>query len=194
MRQSIQQALDALKAGNERFAQGMNQKEKSIIALREKLIKGQEPYAAVLTCSDSRVAPEVVFDTCLGELFVIRVAGNVLEPLGLTTLELAIAELHIPVIVVMGHSQCKAVSTAMEGVPEESYLFPLVQGIALGGNVPEGRSKQEQMISCVKHNAVYQAKEIVRRSSIVREATKKGLKICPSYYDFFSGYVHWLSA
>jgi carbonic anhydrase len=100
------EALDRLKAGNARFVSGSARfptVQKEILA---ELAKGQQPYATILGCSDSRVPPELVFDAGFGELFVIRVAGNVLGPAVLGTLQYAGAHLHTPLFVVLGHEGC----------------------------------------------------------------------------------------
>src|SRR6187431_185721 len=106
-------ALARLIEGNERFMRGAARfptVQKDILA---KLAKGQQPYATILGCSDSRVPPELVFDASFGELFVVRVAGNVLGPTILGTLQYAAAHLQTPLFVVMGHEGCGAVEAAI---------------------------------------------------------------------------------
>jgi carbonic anhydrase len=108
------EALERLKAGNARFVSGhahFPTVQKEILA---EMARGQHPYATILGCSDSRVPPELVFDAGFGELFVIRVAGNVLGPAVLGTLQYAGSHLHTPLFVVLGHEGCGAVSAALE--------------------------------------------------------------------------------
>src|SRR5690242_6940553 len=108
------EALARLVEGNERFVRGQARfptVQKEVLA---ELAKGQEPYATILGCSDSRVPPELVFDAGFGELFVIRVAGNVLGPSILGTLQYAATQLHTPLFVVLGHEGCGAVQAAIE--------------------------------------------------------------------------------
>src|SRR6188768_1684766 len=110
---SADEAVQRLKAGNERFLAGTARfptVQKEILA---DLAKGQQPYATILSCSDSRVPPELVFDAGFGELFVIRVAGNVLGSAILGTLQYAGAHLHTQLFVVMGHEGCGAVQAAV---------------------------------------------------------------------------------
>src|SRR6187399_2713461 len=114
------EALARLREGNERFIRGEARFptiQKEILA---ELAKGQQPYATILGCSDSRVPPELVFDAGFGELFVIRVAGNVLGPSILGTLQYAASHLHTPLLVVMGHEDCGAVKAAIASKFEDA--------------------------------------------------------------------------
>src|SRR5690349_24234790 len=111
---SAADVLARLAAGNERFVRGEARfptVQKEVLA---DLAKGQAPYATILGCSDSRVPPELVFDAGFGELFVVRVAGNVLGPSILGTLQYAATHLHTPLFVVMGHDGCGAVGAAID--------------------------------------------------------------------------------
>ena len=110
---TAEEALSRLKEGNARFVSGQARfptMQKEVLA---DLAKGQQPYATVLGCSDSRVPPELVFDAGFGELFVIRVAGNVLGPSIVGTLQYAGAHLHTPLFIVLGHEGCGAVKAAI---------------------------------------------------------------------------------
>ena len=107
--------LEALKEGNERFANGKSTRIADYSADRERLANGQQPFAVVLCCSDSRVAPEILFDQSLGDLFVIRNAGNVVDEDVLGSIEYAVEHLGTKLVVVMGHSSCGAVTAACQG-------------------------------------------------------------------------------
>src|SRR5439155_1280302 len=107
------QALERLKAGNTRFAADKSNPKNIGKDRRAVLAKGQHPFAVVLTCADSRVAPELVFDQGLGDLFVLRVAGNIADPFVLGSIEYAVEHLHTPLIVVLGHESCGAVAAAL---------------------------------------------------------------------------------
>src|SRR5262245_13241350 len=127
------EVLERLRAGNDRFVRGKARfptVQKEILA---KLAKGQQPYATILGCSDSRVPPELVFDAGFGELFVIRVAGNVLGPAVLGTLQYAGAHLHTPLFVVIGHEGCGAVQAAVDwkfrGTAQRSRIEVLLERI-----------------------------------------------------------------
>lgn len=109
-----QDALTKLKEGNLRFISGAHNHAGVSMEVVKALAAGQKPYAIVLTCSDSRVAPELLFDTGLGELFVVRVAGNVADPIILGSIEYAAEHLGTPLIVVLGHEKCGAVKATVE--------------------------------------------------------------------------------
>src|SRR4051812_41623584 len=111
---SADEALQRLVDGNERFLSGRTRWERETAAALATLTDGQQPYATILGCSDSRVPPELVFDTGLGELFVVRVAGNVFSGEVAGTLQYAGVHLGTPLIVVLGHSGCGALTAALE--------------------------------------------------------------------------------
>ena len=111
-RLSGKQVWQRLIAGNMRFVQGLFQ-GRNLLDLRQTLTRGQQPEAAVLCCSDSRVPAEIIFDRSLGDLFVVRTAGLVLEPTSIGSLEYAVAHLHVPLLVVKGHQCCGAVTAAV---------------------------------------------------------------------------------
>ncbi len=124
------QVWQRLIAGNMRFVQGLFQ-GRNLLDLRRTLIRGQQPEAAVLCCSDSRVPAEIIFDQSLGDLFVVRTAGLVLEPTSMGSLEYAVAHLHVPLLVVKGHECCGAVTAAVTH-PEndEGHIKAIVAKIA----------------------------------------------------------------
>src|SRR6476660_1721437 len=111
---SAEEALQRLKAGNERFIAGTTQFPTAQKEILSDLAKGQHPYATILSCSDSRVPPELVFDAGFGELFIIRVAGNVMSPEIAGRVQYAGRHLHTPLFVVLGHTNCGAVAAAIE--------------------------------------------------------------------------------
>ena len=115
MKPNSQHALDLLKEGNARFVSGDLIPKDDYSELREQLSKGQHPFAVVLCCSDSRVAPEIICDQKLGDLFVIRNAGNVIDKHVLGSIEYAVEHLGTSLVVVMGHSCCGAVTAAHLG-------------------------------------------------------------------------------
>jgi carbonic anhydrase len=111
---SAQQALEQLRAGNKRFATGARNTENLTRQDRRDLVTGQEPFAIILGCSDSRVPAEIVFDQGLGDLFVIRVAGNIVAPSQVGSVEFAAERFHTRLVVVLGHSLCGAVQATLE--------------------------------------------------------------------------------
>ena len=127
---TAREAWQQLVEGNDRFVKGRPM-SRDLPALRQSLVKGQHPQAAVLCCSDSRVPAEVIFDQCLGDLFVVRTAGLVLEPTSLGSLEYAVAHLHVPLLVINGHEFCGAVTATVHHPDlDESHITAVVQQIA----------------------------------------------------------------
>jgi carbonic anhydrase len=130
---NVRTALDKLRRGNEIYAAGNFDPARASASRRVELVKGQHPFAVVLTCADSRVPPELIFDQGLGDLFVIRTAGAVADSAVLGSIEYATEHLHVPLVVVMGHSSCGAVKAALEpaghGPDIASNLTKLVAAI-----------------------------------------------------------------
>ena len=118
--------LAELKSGNGHHVAHRNQHPHESLERRRQLISGQHPHAEILSCSDSRVPPEIVFDQGLGDLFVVRVAGNVVTDTEIGSLEYGAEHLHIPVLVVLGHESCGAVTAAVKGDPPEGHIAALV--------------------------------------------------------------------
>ncbi len=112
---NAQQALQMLKEGNGRFRESLQTKDVSSQRRQELLNKGQKPFAVILGCSDSRVPPEIIFDQALGDIFVIRVAGNVVSPIELGSIEYGAEHLHAPLLVILGHDNCGAVKATVDG-------------------------------------------------------------------------------
>src|SRR5207344_3596771 len=134
-RYTADEALARLVAGNERFVRGQARfptVQKEVLAA---LAKGQRPYATILGCSDSRVPPELVFDASFGELFIVRLAGNVISPEVMGTLQYAGVHLRTPLFVVLGHEGCGAINAALaarHGAPEPARIALLLENILPG--------------------------------------------------------------
>ncbi len=127
---SPDQALRELVAGNQRYFVGRLTHPHQDVPRRREIAGGQHPFAAVLGCADSRVAPEIVFDQGLGDLFVVRVAGNIVDDAVLGSLEYAVEHLHVPLVMVLGHTKCGAVTAAVEGGAAHGHIGALVNAIA----------------------------------------------------------------
>jgi carbonic anhydrase len=181
--------LERLAAGNARFVADETTGEGRDHVRRAALTGGQSPWAIVLSCADSRVAPELLFDTGLGELFVIRVAGNVANTSSIASIEYAIAHMGTPVIVVLGHQGCGAVTAALAGGDNGTNLNHLLAHITEGLNVEDAPSVE----SAVRSNATHVAQELRRRSQIIVEAVNAGrLRIAPAIYSLDDGSVSWV--
>lgn len=187
---NIQEVIDRLKAGNERFVADKLDGKLQNSSRREDLTGGQQPYAIILSCADSRVVPELAFDTGLGEIFVVRVAGNIANTSSIASIEYAVAHIGSPVIVVMGHESCGAVTAALSGGDNGYSLNHLLAHVAPAlAATGEGASVND----VVRKNAELTAQDLQDRSPIIRGAVEAGkLKILPAYYHLGSGEVEFL--
>src|SRR5215470_15190824 len=188
---SADKVWSELVAGNKRFVAGKHRAQ-NVVSLRKKLAAGQHPNVIVLSCSDSRVAPELVFDQALGDLFVVRTAGNVADPVGLGSIEYAIDHIHSPLLVVLGHQKCGAVTAACSGekMPTRN-LDAIVDKINPAVNKAKSSAKGDELVeSAVKENVHQSAQDLVANSDVVREAVKAGkLTILEAEYQLESGEV-----
>lgn len=190
-------AIQALMDGNARFFGGQARRPEIGANERRAQIMGQTPYAAVLACSDSRVPVELVFDQGLGQLFVVRVAGNVVGESGLGTLEYAIKHLDVHLIVVLGHEGCGAVAAALMP-PEEIAQEPANLQTLIGRirpsveQLPTIRDKKARMREAVLNNVRHQV-QILRRQPVVQEAEASGqIRVIGGFYEIGSGAVDFL--
>ena len=179
-----------LKEGNSRFVSGNSYKTVQDINKRESLIDGQNPFAVILGCADSRIAPEIIFDTGLGELFVVRVAGNVANTSSVASIEYAIAQLEVKVIVVLGHQNCGAVTAAVQGGGNGSNIRHLLSHIAPS---VKASSKKATIDDVAIENVLLTSKELIENSEIIKNAVNSGqLKIVSAFYWMNSGKVDFL--
>jgi len=179
-------ALAELMAGNKRYTSGkLKLFSADLTALRQHTEGKQEPFAAVLTCADSRVPAEIVFDQSIGNIFVCRVAGNVITPEIIGSLEYGAAVLGTKVILVLGHSACGAVKATIQGkdVPGQiSSLFPHIR--------PAVDQAGPDLEAAIKANAKIQATLLSQSSPVIAGMVKSGgVKVNSAYYDLGSGAV-----
>ncbi len=179
-------ALAELMAGNKRFTSGsMTAHDQDLAILKQHTEEKQEPFAAVLSCADSRVPVELVFDQTIGHIFVTRVAGNLITPEIIGSLEYGAAVLGTKVILVMGHSNCGAVKATIQGkdVPGQiSSLFPHIQ--------PAVDQAGSNLEAATKANAKIQATLLRESSTVISGLVKSGsVKVTASYYDLGTGSV-----
>jgi carbonic anhydrase len=183
--------------GNDRFVRGLTW-VRNFPRLRKTLIEGQNPKAAVLCCSDSRVPPYIVFDHSLGDLFVVRTAGLVLGPGSLGSLEYAVAHLHVPLLVVKGHESCGAVTAAVSNPDlEESQITAVVKRIAPSVNQARQTGLTgPELVEAANDLHLKSLYDCLRqRSPIVREALAEGrLVMVVAKYSLTSGRVEVLEA
>jgi len=183
---SWKEALDKLIAGNENFIADKLDGMLNDSGRRTQLTGGQNPYAIILSCADSRVVPELAFDKGLGEIFVIRVAGNIANTSSIASIEYAVAHLGVNLIVVLGHESCGAVTAAIAGGNAGYNLNHLLAHI-----VPAIDASEDQSVNAVvKENAKQTGEELKNRSAIIRSAiAERDLKVVPAYYNLDSGKV-----
>ena len=185
--------LTELKAGNERFASHHVTHPHQTAARRTELASGQHPHAVVLACADSRVAPEIVFDKGLGDLFTVRVAGNIAGDPEIASIEYAVEHLHVPLIVVMGHQSCGAVGAAIEGGEAPGHLPALID--AIKPSVEKARAmKGELSDNAIRVNVEAVVAQLEASHPILAEHVADGsLKIVGGVYSLQTGRVAWLS-
>lgn len=189
-------AMAMLVAGNERYASGFSAHPNNDLARRAKVATGQTPFAVILTCADSRVAPELIFDQGLGDLFVCRVAGNVVDDAVLASIEYAVIHLGASLIMALGHERCGAVKATIDaleghGSPEDAgtkigalaaLIAPAIAAVQPG--------TADKLDAAVSINASHAAAEIFVRSPPLRARVLAGkLKIVAARYDLDDGRV-----
>ncbi len=181
------QIIQRLKDGNARFVSDKLNVQMCDCTRRIELLQGQHPFAIVLSCADSRIVPELAFDTGLGELFDVRVAGNIASTCSLASIEYAVAHLGVEVIVVLGHENCGAVTAAVNGGNNGYNLNVLLTHIT---PAIEALPKGSPVDDIARKNAELSAIEIQNRSGIVRKAVEENkLQIIPAFYHLDSGKV-----
>jgi len=187
---TAQESLNRLKEGNARFIEDCLDGKLQNSSRRESLTGGQTPYAIILSCADSRVVPELTFDTGLGELFVVRVAGNVANPSSIASIEYAVAHLGTKLIVVMGHESCGAVTAAVGGGDNGYNLNHLLAHITPAIAASENGAAINDV---TKKNAMLTVADLKNRSEIIGNAFNGGeVKVVPAYYNLDSGSVDFL--
>lgn len=189
------EALKMLKAGNKRFVTDKSIDLRVDGEERGKYVNGQWPYAIVVSCADSRVLPEVMFNTGMNELFVIRVAGNIANTSSVASIEYAVAHIQTKLIVVLGHRKCGAVDAAMKGGGYLGHnLNHLLSHIspAMSGMKKKSKYTEAEWIKVIKENAKFNAGELRARSAIISDASD--VTIVPAYYDIESGKVEFMRA
>ncbi len=183
------QALAALLAGNRRYVAGQSAHPHQTSGWRAETARGQNPLATILTCSDSRVPPEIIFDCGLGDLFVVRVAGNVLDDVVLGSIEYAAEHLGVSLVLVLGHSHCGAVTAAVEGGHAHGHigslterLRPAVERAATAG--------QDLVEAAVTANVALTVAELRAAEPILAELiAEHRLHVVGAHYDLDTGLV-----
>jgi carbonic anhydrase len=189
------EAIAKLKAGNAIFAANPDAALPISAAARAALTEDQAPYAAVLSCADSRVPPEVVFHAALGDLFVARSAGHVADRAVLASLEYAVDRLHVPLVVVMGHESCDAVKTALgasaarPASPNLDYLLKAIRpAVAATASITDAT----RLRAAILRNIEETVNDLIDDSTLLRHAVESStLNFVGAYYELSSGRVYF---
>lgn len=183
---TAQEAMELLIEGNKRYVDsGMCSGDVSSVQREKTLNEGQHPYAIIIACSDSRVIPEVIFSAGIGDLFVIRVAGNVIDKHQLGSVEYAAEHLGSPIVVVLGHNHCGAVDAAINHEPEGYIKYITDEIIKAIGNETD-----DYKACCL--NALH-AKALIEESlQIQKDEEEFGLKVAAAVYSLESGRVEFI--
>lgn len=186
-------AQGKLMDGNKRFVSGSMEKKDLGDNRRQELTKGQHPFATILSCSDSRVPPELIFDQGLGDIFIIRVAGNIVEPTTLGSIEYGLEHLHTPLLVILGHESCGAVKATMDASGEpEGNIGAILKKIMPAVNTAKkaGKGKDEALNLAIQENIRNTYQDIMKNSKIVSHLVHEGeVKVIGAQYYLGSGKV-----
>lgn len=187
-------ALRALKTGNARYVAGKPGPWRATPVRRRRLARDQRPLACIVTCSDSRVCPELIFDLSIGDLFVVRNAGTILNPEVIGSVEFAVSQLGVSLVVIMAHSHCGAIAAAVTETPLSGAVAAVVKRIA--PLVKQARRQgfagdalESEVSRLNTHNLLH---ALTRRSAQIRAATERGdLQLRGAFYDLESGEVRF---
>jgi len=189
---TAEEALKILMEGNERFVKGELNHPHLDDVRRNMLKDGQAPFGIVLACADSRVLPDIIFDQGLGDLFVIRVAGNVAKDKVLGSIEYAVEHLGTKLIFVLGHESCGAVTAALEPAQLEGHINKILDLIRPA--VHMARHQEGDLLeNAIKNNAIMVKENISDSLPVINRAIKeKGVKVVSGYYSLSNGKVELL--
>jgi len=182
------ESLKKLLAGNQRFISATQSHEHQSLERRGEVAQGQNPFAVIVSCSDSRVPPEVVFDQGVGDLFVIRSAGEVVTEIGIGSIEYAVEHLGTPLIMVLGHERCGAVKATVDGGAAPGSIGSICKLIQPA--VDKAKTQQGDVVENAVRNNVSLVAEKIASSAVIRKAIEEGkVKVVKAYYDLDDGTV-----
>lgn len=187
------EAMSKLKEGNGRYTSGNLQHPGQTTERRTELAKTQHPFAAIVCCSDSRVPPEVVFDQGLGDLFIVRVAGNVINDEGLGSLEYTVDHLGPRLILVLGHQRCGAVDAARETLAAKGKAPGHIQSLVTAIKPAVEATSKEDLDATIKANVKHVVAELRSSTPILKAAVDSGkIEVIGGYYSLDTGAVTFL--
>jgi carbonic anhydrase len=184
----IEGALKRLIDGNNRYVSSKMAHPNQTENRRKEVIKGQKPFAVIVGCSDSRIPPEIIFDQGIGDLFVIRVAGNIVDDVALGSVEYAVDHLGTKLVIVLGHGNCGAVTATVQGGEAHGHIGSIVRTIAPA--VEKARAQTGDLIdNAIKINVALVVDEIKSSSIIKKMLEQDSVRVAGAYYDIDSGKV-----
>lgn len=189
---TFDESMNLLKEGNKRYSENKMIHPSQDLNKMLEVVQGQNPFAVILTCSDSRVVPEFIFDRGIGDLFIIRNAGNIVDTTVLGTIEYAIEHLHVPLVVVLGHSSCGAVTAAHKGDVCEGHLNSILAEI---NPIIDRNSETEFGLNNSIRNNIEQCVDKIKISQpVINKFVVEGkVRIIGAYYDLSNGEVDFIS-
>ena len=192
------EALARLKEGNARFAAGKTRHAHESANWRKQLVGGQKPFATILGCSDSRVPVELVFDQGFGDLFVVRVAGNVISPDVVGSLTYALVHLRTPLFVVVGHQQCGAVTAALAALAGSSKEPPGIRALVelIEPGLPKdlaGETTEQRVNAAVEANVGWSIKQLRQLPGAKATFDKQQIALLGGIYELGTGRVRFLN-
>lgn len=186
---SSAEALKRLAEGNQRYVVGNTAHPNQTIDRRKEVVGGQNPFAVVLTCSDSRVPPEILFDQGIGDLFVIRNAGNILDDIVIGSIEYAVEHLGVKLVVVLGHQFCGAVTAASQGGEAPGHIHSVVEAIQPAVEKAKGQAG-DLVVNAIRANVDLVTDQLASSEPIMAEFVKgHGLKVVGAIYNLETGAV-----
>jgi carbonic anhydrase len=184
----VDEALSRLKTGNERFTTSKVSAGKPVAARRAETAQAQHPFAIIVACADSRTAPEIVFDQNIGDLFVVRTAGNLVDDYALGSIEYGVEHLGVRLIVVLGHERCGAVTAALAGPSAPGHVNALVRDIQPAVAASKGK-EGDALANAIHENDAQVAAKIRKQAELGDLASQ--VKVVEGYYDLDTGKVEW---
>ncbi len=190
---SAKEALEKLIKGNERFVKSDLKHPDSDKKRRKEMLKGQHPFVVILSCSDSRVPPELIFDQGLGDIFEIRNAGNVLNEHVIGSIEYAVMHCGVKLIMIMGHQDCGAIAATLSGISETKYIKALEDSIQPAVDDCKEKGIEVNSDNVVKAHIMQDINELLTKDTeLVKYMQENNVEIVPAYYHLDTGKVDFL--
>jgi len=192
---SASAALEKLQEGNKRFVKFHSKHPDENKKRRKEMLKGQHPFAVILSCSDSRVPLEIIFDQGIGDLFEIKNAGNVLDEHVIGSIEYAVLHCGVKLIVIMGHQDCGAIAATLSGISETKYIKALEDSIQPAIEDCKKKGIEINSGNVIKAHVMQDIRELLEQDTeLVKYMKEHDVQMIPAYYHLDSGKVEFLKA